>query len=166
MKRIALFLLLDLIFLAAAASATPRKHWYHDPKWWVGEAVIAAAIAADAHSTVRNLNNGYHENNPLLGRYPSTGKVAGFALLDFSAQTTYHALAWHFTHHVPLADSCLKDVWGHETCHEFTQDRLGWRIIGYVGIPLEVSIINGRAAYNNYRLPEPKRCHRTVQECR
>ena len=132
---------LTLAFLVPMASAAPRKHWYKDPKWWVGEAVIGAAIAADAHSTASRPPGVTEQNSVFFGSNPSNGRVAGISLLNFGIQTALHAGAWHFTHHVPLADGSGYD-----------QDRLGWRIVGYVGVPASVAIISGHNAARNYQL--------------
>lgn len=118
----------------------PRSHWYKDPKWWTGEAVITASILADGYTTSQR-PKGIVEGNGLLGANPSTGKLVGVNLASFGIQTTLHAAAWHITHHVPLADGT-----------GYTQDRLGWRIIGYTGVPTTVALINGRNAIKNYQL--------------
>ena len=119
----------------------PRKHWFSDPKWWIGEGVIAASIFADGYTTSQR-PAGITESNPFLGKNPSTQKVAGISLLNFGIQTTLHAGAWHFTHHIPYQDSSLG----------YTQDRLGWRIVGYTGVPTSVALIAGRNAVKNYEL--------------
>lgn len=145
--------LLALVF-CCSASAAPHKHWFTDPKWWVGEAVICAALAADAHSTVSRPAY-LQESNPFLGSNPSTQKVVGISLLQFGIQTSLHAAAWHVTHHVPLMDSCQVDPHTDQAtyhCSEFGQDRLGWRTLGYLGIPATVAIINGHAAARNYEI--------------
>ena len=118
----------------------PRKHWYKDPKWWAGEVVITASIAADGWTTAHR-PSGIVESNKFLGTNPSDKKVAGVSLLSFGIQTTLHASAWHVTHHVPLADGSGYD-----------QDRLGWRTFGYVGIPGEVALLYGHTAIKNQQL--------------
>lgn len=145
------------LLLASSAAARP-KHWYKDPKWWAGEALIGAAIAADAHSTSRGVGMGLVESNTwALGARPSNTRIAGISLGYFAIQTALHASAWHVTHHVPLADSCSEWIdppTGRKIsrCTEFDQDRLGWRIVGYTAIPAVVLIINGHNAAKNYRL--------------
>jgi len=128
-----------LLLIPAQLEARP-KHWYKDWKWWAGEAVIAAAIAADAHSTASR-PPGYIESNWAFGRNPSNRRVAGISLGYFGIQTALHAGAWHFSHHVPTTDPQI-----------YVEDRLGWRIFGYAGVPATVAIINGRAAVKNYKL--------------
>lgn len=112
---------------------TPRlhDHWYKDKYFWIGVAVIGGSIAADAHSTSRFVDRGYAEGNPFLGPHPSHGRIAGFALLDFGAQTTFHALAWHESHQDPSK---------------------AWRMIGRFGEPVAAFAISGRQAITNYRL--------------
>jgi hypothetical protein len=119
----------------------PRKHWYTDPKWWAGEGVIVASIWADGKTTAMRPAGITEANGLFLGTNPSDKKIAGISLLDFGIQTTLHAGAWHFTHHVPLADGS-----------GYTQDRLGWRIVGYTGVPTSVALIAGRNAVKNYQL--------------
>jgi hypothetical protein len=108
-----------------------KDHWYRDKYFYIGLAVIGASIAADAHSTVRGVDMGLIEGNPILGQHPSHGRVAGFALLDFGAQTTFHALAWHESHQDPSK---------------------AWRTIGRLGEPVGIFAVNGRQAIKNYRL--------------
>lgn len=131
---------LILLLLPVTAEAKP-KHWFTDPKWWVGTALMGAAIAADAHSTSRGVGMGLREENWALGPKPSNARIAGISLGYFGIQTALHAGAWHFTHHVPLADSSGYD-----------EDRLGWRILGYTALPATVLAINGHSAAKNYRL--------------
>jgi len=132
-------LVLCLVF-GCVTEAAPRKHWFTDPKWWAGEAAIAAAIVADSHSTASR-PPGAVESNWLLGRNPSNRKVALVSLGYFGIQTSLHAAAWHVTHHVPLADGS-----------GYAQDRLGYRAVGYLGVPFVVGILSGHAAARNYEL--------------
>jgi hypothetical protein len=118
----------------------PRKHWYKDPKWWIGEGVITASIFADGYTTAHR-PAGIQEGNHFLGTNPSTRKVAGFCLLDFGIQTSLHAGAWHFTHHIPLTDGS-----------GYVQDALGWRIVGYTGVPAGTFAVSGVQAVKNYQL--------------
>jgi len=118
----------------------PRKHFFSDPKWWIGESVVIVSHAADAYTTTQR-PHGIIEGNNFIGINPSNKKVALVSLTAFSIQTTLHAGAWHVTHHVPLADGTGYD-----------QDHLGWRIVGYTGIPVTVALINGRQAIKNYQL--------------
>jgi len=133
MRYVVAFLL--LMSLTTAAEARP-KHWFTDPKWWVGEFFIAAAIGADAQSTVLRTNRQV-EGNHLLGKNPSRQSVIGVAVLSMGLQTTYHAFCWKLT----VGEDDLK----------------GWRIVGYTAIPTEVVAIYGlKGAVHNYHLEFPK----------
>lgn len=148
--------ILVLLAMVVPADAAPRKHWYRDPKWWIGEVVIGAAITADCYSTARTIQRGVvSETNPLLGPYPSNGKIAGVCVAGFGIQTVLHASAWHVVHHEPLAASCDKDSLGRATyrnCKQFEQDNVFWRSLAYTAIPTVAVVINGRAAANNFKL--------------
>lgn len=122
--------LVTSLAISGSLSAAPRKHWYKDPKWWAGEAIVAAAIAADAHSTATR-PPGVTESNWILGRNPSNGKVVGISLLNFSIQSTLHAAAWHV---------------------EREETNKYWNFVKYAGIPTEVAVISGHAAARNYQL--------------
>jgi hypothetical protein len=121
---------------------SPRKHWFSDPKWWIGEGVIAASIFADGYTTSHRPAGLVEGNRFVLGYHPSTKRLVTVNLIAFGAQTSLHAGAWHFTHHIPYQDRSLG----------YTQDRLGWRIVGYTGIPTTVALFNGRNAIKNYEL--------------
>lgn len=123
--------LLLIFFYASFAQAQPNPHWYRDKWWWVGEAIIGSSIFMDGHSSARGQPY-YVEGNPLLGKHPSNARIAGFAGLDFGLQTTYHALAWHWSH----------------------DDNKFWRNLGRWAIPTEVALIVGRQGIENYRLPK------------
>jgi len=129
-----LALLLALSF-AGTADARPR-HWFTDPKWWLGEVIIASAIAADAHSTADRSRH-LVEGNHLLGGNPSKLRVAGLASLSMGLQTTYHAAAWHYS----VGDD---------------DPSKAWRLVGYTAIPIVCVSIYGHAAVHNYQLDFPK----------
>jgi hypothetical protein len=135
-KRFVGILLLAAL-LCGSADAQP-KHWYTDWKWWAGEAVIGAAIAADAHSTSRGIGLGLTERNTwAFGPRPSNGRIAGVSLGYFAIQTTLHAAAWHV---------------------ERNETNKYWNTAKYVGVPAAVAIINGHNAVRNYQLSEsPKK---------
>ena len=61
--------------------------------FWLGSAALAASKTADAITTRQLLDRGGWENNPLLGRHPSNGRLAGVAASQFAAQV----LLFHFT---------------------------------------------------------------------
>ena len=42
------------------------------------ESAMVASAAFDAGTTIHNLNNGCHENNPLVGSHPSTAHIVAF----------------------------------------------------------------------------------------
>ena len=132
MRILAILLLLSF---PLSAEARP-KHFFTDKKWWIGEFFIAAAIGADAHSTVIRTNR-QTEGNIFLGRNPSRAKVIGLASLSMGLQTSYYALCWHLT--------------------TGEDDTKGWRIVGYTAIPTEVVAIYGlKGAIHNYQLEFPK----------
>jgi hypothetical protein len=121
---------LFLLLAATNAEAKP-KHWYKDWKWWVGEAVIAGAFVADAHST--SLAQSRHvgiEGNPFLGPHPDNKAIVGLSLTGFAIETGLYAGCWHFSH----------------------DDTKPWRILGYTGIPVGGVVILGRSAKHNYEL--------------
>jgi hypothetical protein len=119
----------------------PRKHFFTDPKWWIGEGVILVSITADGYTTARR-TPGLTERSWFLGPNPSIRRVEGVSLLNAAVQTTLHAGAWHFTHGpILFSDGTVSN-----------QDKLGWRIVGYTGVPTSVALIAGRDAIKNYQL--------------
>jgi len=122
------------ISLTSVAEARP-KHWFTDPKWYLGEFFVAASIGADAASTVQRTNRQI-EGNRFLGRNPSRQKVIGVAVLSMGLQTTYHALAWHLT--------------------VGEDDTKPWRVVAYTAVPIICMSIYGPAAVHNYHLEFPK----------
>src|SRR6266404_3715461 len=105
MKRIFVTIIMASLFCGSVC-AEPRKHWYKDPKWWLGEAIIAAALTADAHSTAYTRGPGVVETSALLGPYPSNRRIVLYSLSGLALQTTLHASAWHVIHHEPIKSSC------------------------------------------------------------
>lgn len=87
MKRLFVASML-MIIMSVPASARP-KHFYTDKKFWLSEAVIGTAIFLDYHSTATHLYG--NETSPLLGTYPSTGRIAGIGILDFVVETGFNA---------------------------------------------------------------------------
>jgi hypothetical protein len=121
---------LFLLIAATNVEAKP-KHWYKDWKWWIGEAVIAGAFVADAHST--SMAQSRHigiESSPFLGPHPDNKSIVRLSLTGFAIETGIHAGCWHFSH----------------------EDTKPWRVLGYTGIPLEGVLILGRSAKHNYEL--------------
>lgn len=66
----------------------------HDRKIFiVGVSLLAASKSADAFTTSQLLDRGGWENNSLLGRHPSNGRLAAFA----SGQLALQSTAFYFT---------------------------------------------------------------------
>jgi len=124
-------LALTISAITGSASAEPR-HWYKDPKWWVGEAVIVGATMADANSTCRGLQRGGTEQNVILGPHPGCGHVYALEASALASYTALHALEWRL-------------VIGDEP-----DPKLGWRMFGYASVPVVVLAIHGSAAIRNY----------------
>lgn len=124
MWKLNLCLIVGLMLPATAAA----KPWYKSARWWLGEAVIAAALAADAHSTSRAQPFAV-ERNPLLGHHPSNSQIAGWAIADFALLSTAHAAAWHATRE-------------HRKLRRFAP----------FAVPAYAAAVNGRAAALNYQL--------------
>ncbi len=108
-----------LLLLQNVAEATP---WYKSWKWWVGEAVIAGSLAADAHSTVYGISHcpSCKESNSFIGPHPSTLDIASLSAIGFGMETGFHILGRHV----------LKD-----------DPSPAWQVISYTAIPaLNVAI--------------------------
>ena len=58
------------IFLAGCATARP---WTTEEKVLLGASILASI--ADTYTTFEGLDNGARELNPIMGEYPSKGKV-------------------------------------------------------------------------------------------
>lgn len=150
-----LLTILAASLLCSSLSAEPRKHWYKDPKWWVGEVVILAALTADCHSTAYVRGPGIVETNRLLGPNPSNRRIVLYGLSGAALQTTLHASAWHVIHHEPIKSSCQE--WygsGHKVtrCTEYGQDNWFWRDLAYTSVPTVMVLTSGRSAARNYQL--------------
>ena len=96
MRRFHALALLGLLF--CSQSLAQEKPEAPKPKtdrkvFIVGTALLAASKTADAITTRQLLDRGGWENNPILGRHPSSARLTGFASAQFAAQ----ALAFHFT---------------------------------------------------------------------
>jgi hypothetical protein len=48
-----------------------------------GVSLLAASKSADFLTTAQLLGRGGQENNPLLGKHPSDGRISGYAALEF-----------------------------------------------------------------------------------
>jgi hypothetical protein len=133
--------LLIVVLLAATSAQGQRrwngkeKHWYTDRFWWIGEAVIAAAFAADAHSSsyVRDRCPGCVETNLLLGSHPSNRAIAVDSSLFFGLYTAFHIGSW-------------------EACPDPNGDDKAWRVACYTAIPAIIGPLKIRAAIHNYNL--------------
>jgi hypothetical protein len=142
--RCLLLTVLTILISSTSVEARP-KHWYKDPKWLLGEFLSAAAIGADAYSTVLRTNREI-EGNHLLGPNPSRGKVIGVASLSMGLQTFYYAECWHITK-------------GEDDQSKF------WNFIGYTGVPVSVVSIYGlKGAIHNFQLEFPKVPTMTVKD--
>jgi len=111
-------------------------HWYKDKYFWMGTAVIAGAVVADAHSTATR-PRGAVESNPLLGFHPTTGKIVGVSAANFGINFALHAAAWHESHQDPSQ---------------------AWRQIGRWGVPVASALTTGRQAALNYELTGKRKC--------
>jgi hypothetical protein len=109
-----------------------RQHdrWYKDKSFWIGTAIIAASIAADAHSTVEACP-GCRETNGFLGTHPSNGDAAFVAGGGFALVFGLHIANWELTHRDPQKP---------------------WRVEGRWLAPALAVAVEGRSAINNYRL--------------
>ncbi len=123
------YLISAILFLSSIANASP-KHWYKDPKWWVGTVVIGAAVAADSFTTASVIHQGGAEvGDPFLGNKPGAARLSGIELGWFGFYTAFHAFNWHETHN----------------------DSKGWRTTGYVLAPALFGGIETYAAIHNAR---------------
>jgi len=69
-------ILATLLVLFSTTSVADNRTWTSEEKAWLG---TAAAFTVTDWATTRDLsrryNEGYYENNPILGKHPSTGRV-------------------------------------------------------------------------------------------
>ncbi len=119
--------ILSLFLLAPLAQAKP---WYKQKKFWVGAAIIAGCMAADAHSTI-NARHGLVETNPALSPHPDVKSVVALSSAGFAVEFTLHALSYHVEEDDPSKT---------------------WRFIGHWWSPVAAAAIPGRSAIENYRL--------------
>lgn len=65
-----------VLLLASSLTWADNRAWTTEEKTWLG---AAAAFTVTDWATTRDLsrryNEGYYENNPILGKHPSTGRV-------------------------------------------------------------------------------------------
>ncbi len=97
---LALFVALVLIALLICPQAKAQeKPDSPKPKtdrvFWLAEGALAAAKASDSLSTVELQSRGGWENNPILGKHPSQGNLAGY----FAATFAVDSAAFYFTEH-------------------------------------------------------------------
>ena len=142
MKRI---ILLSILMCAVNTEASP-SHWYKDPKWWAGAAVIGAVTALDAHSTCQAFGKGAVEQNWLLRGSTSCGQVSGVATAYAIGEIGLHALAWH----------CENNAgWHFRGLNQDNSPHASiWKAIAYTAIPAANAAVHIPAAIHNYRLIE------------
>jgi len=109
-----------------------RRHWYKNPKEWLGFGIIAISIAADAYTT-SDRPPGAVETNPLLGRHPTNRAIITSAGMEFAILATGHYLLWNID--ASVSDDSALD-----------------RHIGYWAVPAISVTFSGRHAINNYRI--------------
>jgi hypothetical protein len=134
-------LLLALLLSCGVVQAQHRwnakeKHWYSDWLWWVGEAAIAAAFAADAHSTalVRYRCPGCRETNPVLGPHPGNRRlVMGSGIVLFGSATALHIASW-------------------KACPDPSREYKSWHVACDTLIPAIAASFVVPAAVHNYRI--------------
>ena len=65
-----------MLALFSTTTLADNRAWTGEEKAWLG---TAAAVTVADWATTRDLsrryNEGYYENNPILGKHPSTGRV-------------------------------------------------------------------------------------------
>ena len=102
-------------------------HWYTDKWFWTGESVIGSSIAADYLSTA--MYRGGTETNWLLGPHPSNRKLAIVGASGFTFDSALYVWDWKLSHRDPSK---------------------AWRMIGRLGIPVGIAVIEGYAAAHNF----------------
>jgi hypothetical protein len=71
-----MFKSLLIIFLILTSSVVQAREWTDEEKAWaVASTVFTIADWATTRDLTRRYNQGYYEHNPVLGKYPSTGRV-------------------------------------------------------------------------------------------
>lgn len=121
-----LLAVLLLISLASSVSAQER-HWYKSKQWWAGEAMMTAAIVADAVTTAHRCH-GCTERNPLIGSNPDNRTIALFSSANFGVQSVLHI--WSFN-------------LGKNDPNKY------WRAASLWGQPLPIAALEFNTAYNN-----------------
>jgi hypothetical protein len=74
----------DAPLLVVPRAKRPKTARFFDTNTKIELAVSGAALAADAFTTARN--NMWPEQNPLLGRWPSNGRIAGYFAGAYAAE--------------------------------------------------------------------------------
>ena len=105
---------------AAAASGPLPDAPSHRPFWTgenkVGFSILGSLVAADAITTQRGLNEGFHEMNPLMRPFVTrgaAGEAAGSALgFGVALGTVY---LFHQTHHYKAERIAMRLMIGGET---------------------------------------------------
>jgi hypothetical protein len=103
----------------------------HDRKWWIGEAVMASALALDAQSTCHGFTHGLIEGGPLSTGTNRCAKVAVGVVVQGALGTALYLVE----HKLSLRETGR-----------------GWRALGYIGVPAIASAPHFYAAVHNYRL--------------
>jgi hypothetical protein len=69
-------ILATTLLLISTATLADNRAWTTEEKAWLGTAVAFTVTDwATTRDLSRRYNEGYHENNPILGKHPSTGRV-------------------------------------------------------------------------------------------
>jgi hypothetical protein len=74
----------DTPLLVVPRAKRPNTARFFDTSTKIELAVSGAALAADAFTTARN--DMWPEQNPLLGRWPSNGRIAGYFAAAYTAE--------------------------------------------------------------------------------
>jgi hypothetical protein len=68
--------LATVLVLFSTATLADNRAWTGEEKAWLGTAVVFTVTDwATTRNLSRRYNEGYYENNPILGKHPSTGRV-------------------------------------------------------------------------------------------
>jgi hypothetical protein len=125
--------MISALFLAllccGTISARPR-HWYSDPKFWIGEAVIVGSTYADARTTCNGFGRGYVEGNPLDRGAHNCGAAIGILSIGTGIYTGLHIASYRM-----LQDDTSK----------------AWRGVSLVTVPAIAFGFDGVSAIRNAR---------------